>query len=101
MSQQPISRLIVAIVEDLDGVRVMPSPYSGRGMYGMTCVAFSLETSITPLQVFGRILEWSDRLPAEDREEVIANLIALTEDARTDNLGLGTVLYFPDFCKPE
>lgn len=100
MTQQPISRLVMALAEEVDGVRVMPQPYSGRAMYGRTCVAFALD-GISPLALFGLILEGADRFEADDREEVIANLIQLAQDARTDSFGLGTVLYFPGFCKPE
>lgn len=60
--------------------------YSGRGMYGKQCLAFSTGESLT--SVFGEIL-CNDL----DKEE-LRILGQHFSDAETDSLGRGVVVYF-------
>lgn len=65
--------------------------YSGRGMYGKQCLAVEAGSS---LDVFSAVLEgvsWSDT-PKEDAD----TLAKAFKRARTDSLGLGVVVYFPN-----
>lgn len=65
--------------------------YSGRGMYGDTCVGFDVDSlhelgtlAIAFVEVLG---------DSEGRE--------LAGRARTDNMGLGYIIYFPHVTCPE
>lgn len=70
--------------------------YSGRGMYGKTCLGFV--TNNVPGLAFhlGMLLaEWqprSDEWGEVDTEQLI---IAFTGNAHTDSMGLDTIVYWP------
>ncbi len=62
--------------------------YSGRGMFGKRCLAVQ---DVTPQEFLKFVLCWIDNRTntSEFREEI--------SHFRTDSLGKGTVLYFPEF----
>ena len=66
--------------------------YSGRGMYGDTCVGFSIGNHCYayPEDIYEYIADYDVDLAA-----------ALAKNATTDSLGLGIILYFPAFQTPE
>ena len=62
--------------------------YSGRGMYGESCLAFYGDVAIG--EVFARILEkiGSTNIPSGEIAKEISHL-------RMDSLGRGNIYYFP------
>lgn len=86
LAQHVRSTLIEAIRASGHSIR----SYSGRGMHGRTCMAFTLSggtsAAIRATADIVSIIE-----PAEMREEVAA----IFGRARTDSMGLGAVIYFP------
>ena len=64
------------------------SSYSGRGMYGKTCISCVIQSNIGVF--FSRIL-FSVSGDACEREDVAEAFI----DMKTDSLGYDTVVYFP------
>lgn len=80
--------------------------YSGRGMFGKECVGALGRGS--PLEIMAALVEaLPASLPeiAEDGERAVddfADLITdLMRDARSDSLGRGTVIYWPQIAWPE
>lgn len=63
-------------------------PYSGRGMYGKECLSVGLY-DISALAFYADLLENADR----SHRKTITNAM---RDGRTDSLGLGIILYFPN-----
>lgn len=65
--------------------------YSGRFMYGDTCVGFDVD-SLTELGTLAIAFV-----------EVLGDTLGrdMTERARTDNMGLGYIIYFPHVTCPE
>jgi hypothetical protein len=66
--------------------------YSGRGMYGSQC--FGIETSLNRFEVG---VELALALAAADGGDMSDLARELATDARTDSMGLGTIIYFPAF----
>lgn len=73
--------------------------YSGRGMFGKSCLGVDLDEGVTLCEVFGRIIslitepyQFGDEFTPDDIE-LCGKLII---GGRTDNMGLGTILYFPE-----
>lgn len=70
--------------------------YSGRGMYGKTCLGIDIDRDTSLGDVFASILE------AIANDESVVNEDGLIEAAealrgmRSDNMGLGTIYYFPN-----
>lgn len=60
------------------------SDYSGRGMYGATCLAFTCDDERQAIKVMIGLARLDDGLAEE-----------LADCYRTDQLGLGIVVYFP------
>lgn len=68
------------------------SSYSGRSMYGDECLAVSVGRNISIGQFFSNVLYTVDAIGEDDTLITIADMI---HDMKTDNMGLGTVFYFP------
>lgn len=64
--------------------------YSGRGMYGDRCVGFDVD-SLTELGTLAIAIH-----------EVLGDTLGrdMVENARTDNMGLGYIIYFPHHTCP-
>ena len=91
MYQNTISKelkeAIERISEDCD--ITIHEDYSGRFMYGATCLGLSFEGSAGSLfAAFIRELENAESSTVEEAAEMF-------DDMRSDNLGLGTIYYFP------
>ena len=65
--------------------------YSGRGMYGETCVGFSIGNHCYayPEDIYEFIADYDVELAHQ-----------LAMNATTDSLGLGIILYFPKYSAP-
>ena len=76
--------------------------YSGRAMYGKKCLAFDLDGSIPQemAQLSTDIMNYClDNLPnnyADDLCNEMENFFDIISEAKTDDMGLGTVIYFPN-----
>lgn len=62
--------------------------YSGRGMYGDTCIGFDVD-SLAELVRIGAVAQ---QLFGDDNPELVH---ALARGARTDSMGLGSIVYWP------
>jgi hypothetical protein len=79
---------VSALLDNLNDAGYSVSSYSGRAMYGKRCVGVKLDRSQDPFELG------------------IQMGIYLGEEAkklgyRTDSMGMGSVVYFPDLAWPE
>lgn len=82
-----LSNVIREVAEDCD-IQIHDD-YSGRYMYGATCLGLSVEGSASSLfAAFIRGLKNADNHIMEEAAEMF-------DDMKTDTLGLGTIFYFP------
>lgn len=84
---------MLAVIGFCEGVKILEGGYSGRFMYGKKCFAFEAEN---PIAAFGEILDCINRL-YNDTDDIYEELDELMKSAKTDNLGMNMVVYFP-FC---
>ena len=91
--------------------------YSGRAMYGRKCFGINVKQYVLPTIFFADLLkygkeweddnlditgEYNDDINDTADDPVILELAQkLLRDARTDSLGLGTILYFPNYTVPD
>ena len=67
--------------------------YSGRGMYGKSCLAVEVPNGASLAATVARIVGFV----CEDIE-LRDDVVEAFDYASTDNLGLGTILYFPKYA---
>lgn len=67
-----------------------PYAYSGRFMYGEKCIAFNTDDS-----VFSAIANLIEATLFLEYDDLMYELSDMLRKARTDSMGLGTVIYFP------
>lgn len=84
------SKQLQQLVELLEQSDFNPYPYSGRAMYGAYCVGFDAHRG-KELAAVAQIVAHAD-----NDDDIRADLVFLFERARTDDMGLDTVIYFPD-----
>lgn len=76
--------------------------YSGRGMYGQNCIGFYADGTIAQeiAQLATEIVNYCyDTLEGNDAEEMLDSVerfLDIMAEAKTDNMGQGTVIYFPN-----
>ncbi len=88
MNEDNLQTILKSIASKDDSFTVRS--YSGRGMYGESCLAISFNGSITRL--FGAVLRAAEGV--EFRPGGLEDIAQAFEDARQDNMGRGTVVYF-------
>lgn len=66
--------------------------YSGRGMYGAECVGFDTDT---PVADVANIVGYTE--DESERDE----LVTAFQSAKTDDMGRGTIIYFPRYKYPK
>lgn len=91
MYQNTISKELQDVITRISGDCdiTIHEDYSGRFMYGATCLGLSFEGSAGSLfAAFIRELENAESSTVEEAAEMF-------DDMRSDNLGLGTIYYFP------
>lgn len=72
-----------------------PQSYSGRGMYGRKCLSFNLDRDEN---VVDAILDLAEALNShvQDNPEIeFEDAIQEFKGAKSDSMGLGSVVYFP------
>ena len=72
--------------------------YSGRGMYGNTCLGVTVPTRKNPIAYVASRLMMLALEDGLDEMDLVASIMA---DAQVDQLGHGHIVYFPtvEFCK--
>lgn len=77
------------LIEALESVGAKPRSYSGRGMFGKSCVAVSLNSD-------NNLSEWYIA------QELVREGDSVNPGApRHDEMGLGTIIYWPNYPWPE
>jgi len=75
--------------------------YSGRGMFGKRCVA--IDTEGTEANIIIGLVRGCMDIAADENDcgSLLRSLLDCIEDARTDSLGMGMVMYWPNIEPPE
>lgn len=88
-------------IDEVDGAGLYHG-YSGRFMYGRECVGVSLEEGLSVNYFFGLLLDGfldgfggpdQVAMDGEDTED-LKQLVRMMQECSTDQLGLGTIVYF-------
>lgn len=69
--------------------------YSGRGMFGRSCIGIDLERGESAVGAALKIAAACDTI------EEVEYLYRALKDAREDSMGLGTIVYWPDMEWPK
>lgn len=95
---QHLDDVFVQFQAEQEGARIS-NTYSGRGMFGRQCFAVQLDRGLSVLQYIGQLMQYisEDAQDALAENEQMGELAEMLQDAQTDNLGLGIVLYFPHY----
>lgn len=82
----------------LEETSYIPQSYSGRGMYGRTCLSVSLNKETTIGMFVGSILETLQyNIESYDYDMDIFNEVREAFlNMQTDQMGMGIVVYFPE-----
>lgn len=94
--------LIRAVAESDTDSEVSAQRYSGRGMYGRSCLGFVTKSQFSgPLDVAAIFTEYvrgylRDSKNSVEACDMLDNLTDLFANARQDSMGLGMVIYFPE-----
>ena len=85
---------IIEVMEDFCQEREFDfrDDYSGRGMFGRKCVGIVIDSGTNSLEM---IMELTEMLIDNDIEYVSEKIGAI----RQDNMGMGTIIYFPRIKK--
>ena len=87
---------IIEVMEDYCQEREFDfrDDYSGRGMFGRKCVGIVIDSGTNILEM---IMELTEMLIDNDIEYVSEKIGAI----RQDNMGMGTIIYFPRLEKKK
>lgn len=83
------------IVDAFENAGSSVQSYSGRGMYGKVCLGVSCDNAITTLlEAISGFVEncGSD----QDEMDKVFEFVQLLKNPKTDSLGRGQILYFPN-----
>lgn len=83
---------VLTNLEYIQGIRL---DYSGRGMYGTTCLGIVCDSPLNTMLNLGYYLQEFQ----EDNDTVIS--MDLLGRARKDQMGVSEIIYFPDFVITE
>jgi hypothetical protein len=73
-----------------NGLKIRVRSYSGRGMFGAECMAVTFDRDVSETEIVTEALE---RGYAVGTDAAVKQAL---KGARFDNMGLGTVMYWPD-----
>lgn len=95
--ERDVMLAIRTMTEGMEDVRVLPN-YSGRSMYGRTCLALVVDDGVSGLVRWTFALVELVEGEVEEVGERVSNLIEALRYLRTrvDNLGHSTVYYWPE-----
>lgn len=71
------------------GLEIRIRSYSGRGMFGAQCLAVTFERGVSESEIVAEAL-------CSASYNQMSEVRTAVKGARTDNMGLGTVLYWPN-----
>ena len=80
------------LVEVIESAGYETYSYSGRGMYGNSCVGFTVDREYSIFQAISQILEDMD---IDMESGNLYDFTAILRSAQMDSMGLDTVIYFP------
>ncbi len=80
------------LVEIIESAGYEVYSYSGRGMYGNSCVGFTVDREYSIFQAISQILEDMD---IDMESGNLYDFTAILRSAQMDSMGLDTVIYFP------
>lgn len=72
------------------------SDYSGRGMFGDTCIGCVVNNTFTFIADIIREISTYD-----NKEELMEEFADMLNKAKTDSMGLDMIIYFPSFNSKE
>ena len=81
------------LVEVIESAGYETYSYSGRGMYGNSCVGFTVDREYSIFQAISQILEDMDIGDGDNGG--FYDFTAALRSAQMDSMGLDTVIYFP------
>lgn len=95
---QPLSELLVRFCQET-GTADFTNVYSGRGMFGKQCFGITVPRFSTLLGTIGSILNFilEESPDALLQRELLEEFGSILNKGMTDNLGTGTIMYFPGY----
>lgn len=80
------------LIEIIEEAGYSAYSYSGRNMYGASCVGFTTDDNefVTAANIFDSAKSWDD-----GSWNIIEPVLDILRGAKTDSMGLSTVVYFP------
>lgn len=84
------------IKEIVENAGFDPQSYSGRGMYGRNCLSFNLDRDENVVDAILDLAEAVNSYVEESSEVDFGDVIYQFKGAKTDSMGLGEVIYFPN-----
>jgi hypothetical protein len=89
-AQEAKAKLLIEVAE---AAGYEARSYSGRFMYGSTCVGVTLERDQS---VVNFVLDVIEAASSFDEEDDMENLTQALRNPRSDSMGLGTIIYWPE-----
>lgn len=80
----------------LEEMELRPYAYSGRGMYGATCLAVNVDGSVYELLADILTTMGENHRTEPDFVDILEDFATALRGCKTDSMGLGKVIYFPD-----
>ena len=82
--------------EAIEDVGYQTRSYSGRGMYGKSCLGFETTRYQNSIQAVAEIIgNLADTCMYDDDLE-LQDFIEMFSDVQSDSMGLGMIIYFPE-----
>tara|TARA_Y100001973_G_scaffold106687_1_gene186522 strand:- start:3691 stop:4002 length:312 start_codon:yes stop_codon:yes gene_type:complete len=81
---------IASAIEDLDCEEKLYANYSGRYMYGKTCIG------IVGDDVHSDLIQFISSIVSLVDKEELEEILEYFSDCKMDNMGLNSILYFPN-----
>ena len=89
------------LIDAIENAGFEARSYSGRGMYGRSCVGIDVDRGTSPFQLAAMLANElvDDAASYEDAQTLTRELAKLR--VCTDQMGLGQIVYFPDVAWGE
>ena len=75
--------------------------YSGRGMYGKSCLGFETTRSQSAIRATAEIVGNLAETCEYDGDLELSDFLEFFGDVREDSMGLGMIIYFPEISWDE
>jgi hypothetical protein len=90
MTEKHALQVALEDARDSSGLEIRIRSYSGRGMFGAQCLAVTFDRDVSETEIVAEAMEQAALVGTNS---IVKNAV---KGARTDNMGLGTVLYWPN-----